>query len=512
MKEVRSQAISTGMQFERLGHSFQEGVKIVGDLVEGLDQVKIDPSILSIGTKMSAVLGLSGKEVGEFAKQFQAVGAGSKEMNQALGSAELYAKKFNIPIHSVMRDMAQAPDLLSRFGVKNRVEFGKSTAVARLYGTSIKDINAAFGEQLDSFEGSATAAAKLNSAFGTNINSMKLMLETNPVKRMEMIRKELLGQGKAYEKLNPFEQNAIKAATGLDGAQAALYFSSQKRVNQLKAEENQKKKMADVDMKWNESLSTIKSTLISWQPLLEQLGLSITNFIAKLFGFSSADKPIGDFAHNIEKFMTDMTSSINKAGDNIGKFKDKFDSIVSPIDNSRAQDAIDLMDKQNKTLDEQLTLKKLLNKEGVLGAVQMKEQNKFGLSEEDAKKKIALAKTLSDIGGSADEKFDKLGSGERNMPSVQAKFQKLQQELNDRMNSKVEIKAPKTETVNTATKSKVSKEQKEKQEKETKKMMKDAHKEALAEHASNDKEVIIRLIDADGNYFARGIMDKARGV
>jgi hypothetical protein len=215
---------------------------------------------------------------------------------------EKYAKAYNVPAHQVSVDMAQNPAIMARFGQANVKEFARATARARAFGMSIKDVNAAFGDQLDTFEGSAKASAHLNAAFGTTINSLDLMLETNPEKRMEMVSKQLKNQGLAYDKLNVFQKNAIKSTFGIDDAQAQLAFGSKDVVAKLNAQEKAKKAQLAADEKWNAKMGDIKQTLISWEADLQKLGLAITNFIGKLLGFESADKGIQDFARQYSTF------------------------------------------------------------------------------------------------------------------------------------------------------------------------------------------------------------------
>lgn len=139
------------------------------------------------------------------------------------------------------------------------------------------------------------------------------MLETDPTKRMEMLRKALQNQGKSWEKLNVFEKNVITSSLGVDETQAALILSSEKERKVLEAKAKEREKQIKIDDKWNKGMGSIKETLIAWQPLLDKLMRSASNFIVRLFGGSSATKTIMTTAEFAEKAISTITTEIDKA-------------------------------------------------------------------------------------------------------------------------------------------------------------------------------------------------------
>lgn len=281
---------------------------------------------------------MSGEEAGKLILNFQKQGAGAAEVQEMFNTGAKAARAYGLPVNQVLKDLGQSPEILARFGVANRKEFAVAAAKARSYGLSLKDINGAFGEQLDTFEGSSTAAAKLNSMFGTTINSFELMMQTDPTKRMEMLRKELLAQGKTWEKLSVFERNSITTTLGVDKATAQLMLSSEKERKKLEASAKEREKQIKIDDKWNEGMGSIKKTLIAWGPLLDKLMRSASNFIVKLFGGDSAGKTVMSTAKIAEKAIISITSEIDKATASMKDFGEgggiSFDSIVSGVKSS----------------------------------------------------------------------------------------------------------------------------------------------------------------------------------
>jgi hypothetical protein len=282
------------------------------------------------------------------------------------------ARAYGLPVNEVLRDIGKSPEILARFGVANRKEFAIASAKARSYGLTLKDINGAFGDQLDTFEGSATAAAKLNAMFGTTINSFELMMETDPTKRMEMLRKELLAQGKTWEKLSVFERNSITTTLGVDKATAQLMLSTDKERKSLEAKAKERENQIKVDERWNAGMGSIKKTLIAWGPLLDKLMRSAANFIVKLFGGDDASNTVAKTADIAENAIKSITKAIDDASSNIDYYRDFWYMMSEPFDSSSASELIDLIDKQNKTMDDQRKIKHLLGQEDVRNIANIK--------------------------------------------------------------------------------------------------------------------------------------------
>jgi hypothetical protein len=354
--QLRGQMISTGVQFELLGYSFEEGAAKVRELSAGMKTVKLDKETLKTGMELQAILGLTGEEAGQAALQFKKQTGSMKGLNEMLNIGAAEAKAWGVPVNIALKELAGAPNVLARFGVANRKEFAVSTARANSYGLSIKEMNAAFGKIMDSFDATAEASAKLNTIFGTNINSMELMLETDPTKRMEMLRGELERQGKSWEKLSVFEKNVITQNLGVDESQAALILSSEKEREKLERKQKIKQREIDINEKWNKGIGSIKKTLLAWGPLLDRLMRSITKFTSKVLFGSDATKDITNTAKIFEGILIKMTAAVQSASKSLGSdFKpllgdigDIFKDIIDKIKNF---DAAEFGRKVSKTLN-----------------------------------------------------------------------------------------------------------------------------------------------------------------
>lgn len=319
--ELSGRALAMGNHFRELGLDFTEGVKSVTDFAAALRTVNLTKDQEQLGAKLSTYIGLGGKQAGELAQAFMTADGNLKHLDSSMAGAIGQAKEYHVPVNQIRKDFGENIDVLQRFGIANVQQFNKSIAKANSYGLSIKQVNAVFGRALDSFEGTSDAAAKLNTVFGTNINSLKLMQETDPTKRMEMIRKELNLQGKDWQKLSVFERNAITDTLHIDNQQAALAFSNDKVRKSLQAQAAQKEKDAKTNEKWDHSISNLKTTLLNWEFELEKLARTVSNIVAKFFGFNGGLEGTAEVAdtvknamHALDKYLDIFYQNMDKSG------------------------------------------------------------------------------------------------------------------------------------------------------------------------------------------------------
>ena len=332
MSELRSQMVSTGVRFEYLGKSFQEGSEAVTKLASSMMTVHMPKDTLETTLKLSEYVGLGAEQAGKLALSWEKSEGSLNNLNKAMDSASKLAHDYQVPVNQIRKDIGEDINLLQRFGTQNVMEFSKSAAIARTYGLSIKEVNNAFGKQMDTFEGSSEAAAKLNSIFGTSINSMKLMMETNPVKRMEMLRKELMKQGKSWDTLSVFEKNVITNTLHVDEQQAALALSSENARKKLEAQRMEQEKHVKINKDWEKGIDNLKQTMIPWQSIIDNLLRTIATFAAKIMGVNDAGGDMQKMAQGVQQKMQGFNDSIkNIDTKKISDLQDDFHSLVGAV-------------------------------------------------------------------------------------------------------------------------------------------------------------------------------------
>lgn len=510
-KGLSSQMQSAGVEMELLGYSFEEGTSMVRDFSKALNTgLTIPKDVLKTGKELTFVLGMTAEQSGKLVQQFQKQGLGMVQLNDMFKVGAREARAYGLPVNEVLRDIGDAPDILARFGLANRKEFAVSAAKARSYGLTIKELDAAFGKQLDTFEGSSVAAAKLNTIFGTNINSMKLMMEHDPVKRMEMLRKSLIGQGKDWEHLSVAERNVITQTLGVDEATAQLTLSSDKERKKLEAKNLERKKQIKVDEDWNRGMGSIKKTLIAWGPLLDKLMRSASNFVVKLFGGDSAADTVMDTAKAAENAIGAITKAIDSAAGNIQHYKDLWDDLFHPekgADVEQAKELAKLLDKKDKDLRDLPKIKELSLNKDVLAITERKLRLE-GKSNKEALEMVTRSKAAAETLSESIEELQKADIGDTLTSAYKAKVMELTEARNiiesnsigenvsettpvapeqKKIESTKKAKAPNAEKI------KKAKEDKKKEEKEKNKELGEVIGDAISKRSgSNKMEIVIK--------------------
>lgn len=314
--QLKGQAAAMGVQFELLGLGFAEGAKLVRDFAGGMQSVEpFDRETMLAAENLVGVLGMGGDAAGKFALQFQKQDGNLKMLHKTMVQAEKDANAYGIPVAMIQKDLAESPNILARFGTAAAMEFEKSALKARTLGLGIKEVNQAFGDQMDTFEGTSDAAAKLNAIFGTNINSMELMMETDPTKRMMMLREELVAQGKSWNDLNAFEKNMISTTMKMDKSQVALMLGSEKERRTIEAKAAARKRDEATNAKWNRGITRMQRTLIAWGKEIDKTMRNITKLIAAIFGVEKPGKIISNMTKKLKGFFGDLNLSLKEATD-----------------------------------------------------------------------------------------------------------------------------------------------------------------------------------------------------
>lgn len=315
--QLRGQIEGMANTFDTLGLDFQRGADAVTGLSKGLQSVDIKQETIDLGLMLSEVIGMGAEEAGKFMFQFQRAGVSLEVLNKGMVDAAVAADKFSMPIQTILKDITSAPEALARFGAANFQQFTDAAVRARQYGLSIKEVSQLFGDQMDTFGKTSEVASKLNAVFGTQINSMKLMMETDPSKRMEMITKALKDRRVEYSKLLPFEKNLLKQQTGWSDEQLQMAIGTEKEKEKLRSLNQEKERAAKINQWWEKGILNIKSSLVEWGAELSILYRSISNVVAKMFGFEDASTGTIDVVNGIKGGIKSLTKLFNNMNENI---------------------------------------------------------------------------------------------------------------------------------------------------------------------------------------------------
>jgi len=153
-------------------------------------------------------------------------GANVHFMTRALGMSVKESAKYQIELFALAQQIGMPPaemaegfksaqPKLAAFGKDAGRVFKKLATAARASGMEVQQM-LGIVEQFDTFEGAATSVGKLNALLGGPfLNSMEMVMQTDPTERMRMLSGALNKAGKSFDQLTYYEKKSIAAAAGL---------------------------------------------------------------------------------------------------------------------------------------------------------------------------------------------------------------------------------------------------------------------------------------------------------
>ena len=259
---------------------------------------------------------------GKLTKTFTAMGDDVDDVNEVMKDLVKGANASGVSTNLVAKDVEQASTYMARFGKENQKTFVQGAAFARKFGISISEVQKSM-EGLDMFDEAAKTASKLNTAFGTMINSMDLMMEDDPVKRLEMIRQQFLAQGTTFDKLTPKQRRFFTETMHLTEEQTAALLDAN-HANESYADmqaEAAKKEKAELSAKqlMEKQLRATAQTMFAFGAAFDKVTVAIANAIKPLLQVlglaSDGDKKFtgfGEVMTNVTNTVVDFFNSLAK--------------------------------------------------------------------------------------------------------------------------------------------------------------------------------------------------------
>ena len=190
------------------------------------------------------------------------------------------------PPEKMIQEFNRALPQLAKFGDEAVDVFRELQITARETGTSIEDLTAAFGSQLDTFRGSAEVAGRLNAVLGTDMVSGTELLMASEAERVEILRERLALSGQDFESMTRFQRIAVANAAGIsDLATAAkLFGNEQGQVAEMIGDTGiSVEQMEEMAMKATDSFTQLKFTFmqlaVQVKPLADFFGFVVDMFV-----------------------------------------------------------------------------------------------------------------------------------------------------------------------------------------------------------------------------------------
>lgn len=437
---VNNQATAMGLRFERMGYSFAEGAEAVIDFnaalksmpdLEGKSKKQIalireqTKETAQLGIKLTKYVGLSAEAAGALAISFDRSSVGQDGLNDSMAKAEIIAKRYGVPINQIRKDMGENINIVQRFGTTNRIQFLKASALARVYGLDIQKVNDIFGNQMNSFEKATDIAGNMNAIFGTQINSWKLLTvsQGDATKRMVMLGKEMLKQGKDWDSLTWSQKDFVAQQLQTDESTASLILSKknltkstedmEKAVNK---ELKSKKAVENADKRWNNSISALKMNLLDLKVQVAQVFKTIGDkFFEVVNKFTGGKTTITSIANDIEGSFTSVKSAIEGIDaqaiadsikdivkgikDLIGtaqEARDAFDDMLDPVKARASQQMVEKIQGGFFNKDTASEIMRAMNKDAKLADMVQRKMKLGGMSNQKFKAQMDYIKSVSE--------------------------------------------------------------------------------------------------------------------
>ena len=164
---------------------------------------------------MSKGMNMSAESFKQLALNAKMTGGSMEEEMQTMMVASAHlANQYGVDVKQIGKNLDQLAKDFENFGHLSSTEMAATATYAAKLGIEIQALQGVM-DKFDSFESAAQAAGQLNEAFGMNIDTMKMMNEENPAKRMDMLRESLAATGKSFEDLSRQEKKLMAQTTGM---------------------------------------------------------------------------------------------------------------------------------------------------------------------------------------------------------------------------------------------------------------------------------------------------------
>lgn len=171
-------------------------------------------------------LGLTDEQMGSLASNALRMGKDIAEVQNEMTKQALgMSKAFGVNAKVISKDMGKAMQDLAHFGHLSTKELAVAATFANKLGVSVDKLTGIM-DATSTFDQAAEGMSKLNEQFGTNIDATEIMMEQNPAKKVEMLRKEFMKTGKDLANLSYQERMLIKQNSGLSDEMLNAAFSA----------------------------------------------------------------------------------------------------------------------------------------------------------------------------------------------------------------------------------------------------------------------------------------------
>ncbi len=311
-----------------------EGIEMFAEFTSAIGRVvKSGDGFSKLGVQMARGFNMGGAGAGQLLKVFENIGMSADDSTEMMKVSIKAANAAGIPVNMLSEDLAKSSTYMARFGKEGQKTLVTGAAYARKYDIALEQLKASV-EGLDMFDEAAKTASRLNTVFGTTINSMDLMMEDDPAKRLEMIRQQFLAQGTTYDRLIPTQQRLLSETLKLTEEQTAALLSQanagesyadfQKKAAKVEKNELSAKKMME------KQLQATAQTMYAFGMAFDRITVAIANAIKPLLVVFGLAKDSGKTFTGFGQVMESVTKTVEEFFNSLAGNK-KWESFMKEL-------------------------------------------------------------------------------------------------------------------------------------------------------------------------------------
>ena len=222
-KEVSRMAIQIGDSLRISGVDYQEATAATKSLVANVtDFTMVSKEMQKSLITDASLFAEAGVSNEQYSKSLQigikAMGMSADESAENMRRMRRDALALGVPVTQMTDDFIAAEEKIAQLGATGVKSFRELARVQKITGLEMGKL-IQMTDKFDTFEGAAQAAGSLNAALGGNfVDSMSLMMETDPAERFKILRDAIEASGKSLDDMGYYQKKFMAGQLDLSVA------------------------------------------------------------------------------------------------------------------------------------------------------------------------------------------------------------------------------------------------------------------------------------------------------
>jgi hypothetical protein len=271
MTEMIDEGVEFGVTMERAGKAITALNKDMSSFIELSPDMRKDlANQVAQFENLGASSEAQAKALDVFAMSMAGVDSTGKRvttgMDTLMPRLDDLAVKLSLPTGQIIEDFGKLGPQMARFGKDGVKKFEDLAGKARSLGITIEE---AFniGEAMDTFEGAADMAGKLNAQLGLQLNSVNLLKEDH-AGRIQLLQDEFRARSKNFDQMHRRERQAVAEMLGVDVDVAAKIFGDPIAYEQYQRQQaTAAERTATLTTMQNKLSAAAEKVMVALQPL-----------------------------------------------------------------------------------------------------------------------------------------------------------------------------------------------------------------------------------------------------